>query len=128
MIQQCVTNVTVQQSAHKKRGLVLSPLEVFDLASLRLALKQVRESQRQRDPVPSRTSVGGRNHPDLAAFEFDVAVAQSKQRVVAATSDMTPGDELGSALADDDRPSLDHFATVFLNATILRVTVTTVTR
>src|SRR2546429_4283509 len=49
-------------------------------------------------------------------LEFHGAGDQSKERVVLADADVVAGQHLRAALANDDRPSLDASARIFLHA------------
>ena len=60
-------------------------------------------------------------------FELHSAIAQSKEREIAAAADVFTGVELSAALADDDAAGGDKFACIGFHAEHFRLTVTTVT-
>src|SRR5665213_3646119 len=66
------------------------------------------------------------SHMDFAALEFDDAVFQGEDRVVATEADVEAGVELGSALADDDGAGGDGLSAVGFDAAVLRVAVAAV--
>src|SRR4051812_20390498 len=65
-------------------------------------------------------------HVDLAALEFDEAVLEGEDRVIAAQAYVKAGVELRAALADDDRPGLHRLPAPDLDPTILRIAVAAV--
>jgi len=92
--------------------------------------------------APSVRCGGGLNHgrydndridaDTLAApihwLELDLAINQGIDGVITPEADVLARMDLRSALADDDRAWLDHFATVALDAAHLRLAVATVPR
>ena len=60
---------------------------------------------------------------DFSALEFDQAVFEGEEGVVAADADVEAGEELGAALTDDDGPGGDGLAAVRLHPAVLRVAV-----
>lgn len=52
----------------------------------------------------------------FGTFEFDLAIDQGEQRMIAAHPDVHPGVKLGAALSDDDVARSDDFAAVSLDA------------
>ena len=65
---------------------------------------------------------------DSSALEADFAVCGGEKRVVPAHADVVAGEELGPALPDDDRSGFGRLAAVQLNASVLRVAVSAVSR
>ena len=65
---------------------------------------------------------------DLAVLdELHLALLESEEREVAATSDVGAGVDLCTALTDDDRAGLEKLAIVRLDAEVLRVGIASVT-
>lgn len=65
---------------------------------------------------------------DFTALEFHFAVNQGKNSVITAETDIKSGLELGSALANDDRPSRHLLPTVGLDAAVLRIAIAAIAR
>jgi len=63
---------------------------------------------------------------DFAALEFDFAVGEGEEGVIAADAYVKAGVELGSALADDDGAGGDLLAAVGFYAAVLGVAVAAV--
>jgi len=59
-------------------------------------------------------------------LEFDFAVDQGEERVIAAAADIETGVELRAALANDDRSCSHNLTAVCLDATVLRIAVSAV--
>ena len=78
----------------------------------------LRRSRRSHDVDGLATALGA---------ELDGAGGRREQRVVAATSDVHAGVEVGAALADDDLACLDDLAAEPLDAKPLGIGVATVT-
>lgn len=67
-----------------------------------------------------------RDDVDVATSEHDFAFAHAVERVVGAHADVESGLERSTDLTDDDRAGLGGFATVELDAAVLRVGVAAV--
>ena len=65
---------------------------------------------------------------DSSALEADCSVGGCEQRVVLAHADVVAGEELGAALPDEDRSGLGRLAAVQLDASVLRIAVSAVSR
>ena len=65
---------------------------------------------------------------NFSPLEFDLAVLEGKERVVAADTDVETRVEFGAALANDDGAGCDRLPTVCLDAAILWIAVATVRR
>lgn len=63
----------------------------------------------------------------LWTLELHNAVCEGKERVVVADATIHASVELGAALANDDRSSLNDFASVSLNAQAFGIRISTVT-
>src|SRR5271170_1140880 len=61
-------------------------------------------------------------------LKFDFAVDQGEERVIPAAADVKTGVELRAALAKDDRSCPHHLPAVCLDATVLRIAVSAVSR
>ena len=64
----------------------------------------------------------------FAPLKFDLAVDQGEERVIAAAADIKTGVELRAALANDDRSRSHNLPAICLDATVLRIAVSAVSR
>jgi hypothetical protein len=64
----------------------------------------------------------------LAPLEFYFAIDQGEERVIAAATNVETGVELRAALANDDRSRSHNLTAVCLDATVLRIAVSAVSR